>query len=418
MIAEIIAIGDELLIGQVVNTNASWLGEQLSRVGVPVRFMTTVGDNGDDIRAALKLACTRADFVIATGGLGPTHDDITKKVVMDFFEAGPLVQDEKVLAHVRGIFTRRNIPMAPVNEEQALVPRHAKVLWNANGTAPGLLFEKNGTYCAVMPGVPFEMKSITTSGVLPFLRERANGQIIRHRTVRTFGIAESNLSEKLAPISELEQHCKLAFLPSYFGVNLRITVAGQEQNEVERRVKTVEEIILAKTGKYVYGYDDDSLEEVVGRMLKEQKVTLGLAESCTGGLLAHRFTNVSGSSEFFLRGYVTYSNAAKIELLGVPEEIIAQHGAVSEACALAMAAGVKKMSRSDYGVAITGIAGPSGGTPEKPVGTVWIGLASPQRVSAKHFLFANDRIVNKERFAQAGLAMLYRALHEAEYVQE
>ncbi len=418
MTAEIIAIGDELLIGQVVNTNASWLGEQLSRAGVPVRFMTTVGDNGEDILASLKLALTRADFIIATGGLGPTHDDITKKVVMEFFEAGPLVQDEQVLAHVRGIFTRRNIPMSLVNEEQALVPAKARVLWNAHGTAPGLLFEKNGKYCAVMPGVPFEMKSITASGILSFLQKHAGGQIIRHRTVRTFGIAESNLSEKLAPISELEQHCKLAFLPSYFGVNLRITVAGREHDEVERRVKAVEEIILAKAGKYVYGYDDDSLEEVVGRKLREQKVTLALAESCTGGLLAHRLTNVSGSSEYFLCGYITYSNAAKIELLGVPEEIITQHGAVSEPCALAMAAGAKKMSNSDYAVAITGIAGPSGGTPEKPVGTVWIGLASPQRVSAKHFLFANDRIVNKERFAQAALAMLYRALHEAEYMPE
>jgi len=418
MTAEIIAIGDELLIGQVVNTNASWLGEQLSRAGVPVRFMTAVGDDGDDIRACLKLACARAEFIIATGGLGPTHDDITKKVVTDFFEAGPMAQDEKVLAHIRNIFTRRNIPMSPVNEEQALVPRKAKVLWNANGTAPGLLFEKNGRYCAVLPGVPFEMKAITTSELLPFLQERADGQIIRHRTVKTFGIAESNLAEKLAPIAEIERHCKLAFLPSYFGVNLRISVSGRASGEVEQRVAAAEKIILAKAGKYVYGYDDDSLEEVVGRRLKEKGVTLALAESCTGGLLAHRLTNVSGSSEYFLRGYVTYSNTAKIELLGVPEEIIAQHGAVSEPCALAMAAGVKKMSRSDYGVAITGIAGPSGGTAEKPVGTVWIGLATPQRVSAKHFLFMNDRLVNKERFAQAALAMLYRTLQEAEYVPE
>lgn len=418
MIAEIIAIGDELLIGQVVNTNASWLGEQLSRAGVPVRFMTTVGDNGEDIRASLKLACSRADFIIATGGLGPTHDDITKKVVADFFEAGPLVQNEQVLAHVRNIFTRRNIPMAPVNEEQALVPSKAQVLWNAHGTAPGLLFEKNGKYCAVMPGVPFEMKGITTSGVLPLLQKLAGGQIIRHHTIRTFGIAESSLAEKLAPIAEIEQYCKLAFLPSYFGVNLRISVMGSASEEVEQRVAAAEKIILAKAGKYVYGYNDDSLEEVVGRKLKEQKATLALAESCTGGLLAHRITNVSGSSEYFLRGYVTYSNAAKIELLGVPEEVIAQHGAVSEQCALAMAVGVKKKSGSDYAIAITGIAGPSGGTPEKPVGTVWIGLATPQRVSAKHFLFMNDRFVNKERFAQAALAMLYRALHEAEYVPE
>jgi len=418
MIAEIIAIGDELLIGQVVNTNASWLGEQLSRVGVPVRFMTTVGDDGDDIRAALQHALSRADFIIATGGLGPTHDDITKKVVTDFFEAGPLAQDEKVLAHIRNTFTRRNLPMSPVNEEQAVVPRKAKVLWNANGTAPGLLFEKNGKYCAVLPGVPFEMKAITTSALLPFLQARAGGQIIRHRTVKTFGVAESSLAEKLAPIAEIEQHCKLAFLPSYFGVNLRISVTGRASEEVAQHVAAAEKIILAKAGKYVYGYDDDSLEGVVGRRLKEKGATLALAESCTGGLLAHRITNVSGSSEYFLRGYVTYSNPAKIELLDVPQEIIAQHGAVSEPCALAMAAGVKKMSGSDYGVAITGIAGPTGGAPDKPVGTVWIGLASPQRVSAKHFLFLNDRLVNKERFAQAALAMLYRALHEAEYVPE
>ncbi len=418
MTAEIIAIGDELLIGQIVNTNASWLGEQLGRAGVPVRFMTTVGDNGEDIRAALQIALTRADFIIATGGLGPTHDDITKKVVTEFFEAGPLVRDDGVLAHIKNIFTRRNIPMSPVNEEQAMVPRGAKVLWNANGTAPGLLFEKNGKHCAVMPGVPFEMKAITTTELMPFLRERANGQVIRHHTVKTFGIAESSLAEKLAPIAEIEQYCKLAFLPSYFGVNLRISVTGNASEEAERHVAAAEKIILAKAAKYVYGYNDDSLEEVVGRKLKEQNATLALAESCTGGLLAHRLTNISGSSEYFLRGYVTYSNAAKIELLGVPEEIIAQHGAVSEPCALAMAAGAKKMSNSDYAVAITGIAGPSGGTPEKPVGTVWIGLASPQRVSAKHFLFMNDRIVNKERFAQAALAMLYRALHEAEYVPE
>jgi nicotinamide-nucleotide amidase len=308
--------------------------------------------------------------------------------------------------------------MSPVNEEQAMVPRGAKVLWNANGTAPGLLFEKNGKYCAVMPGVPFEMKSMTAAELLPFLQAHADGQIIRHRTIKTFGIAESSLAEKLAPIADIEEYCKLAFLPSYYGVKLRLSVTGRAHDEVKQRIAAAEEIIHAKAGKYVYGYEDDSLEEVVGRKLQERKATLALAESCTGGLLAHRLTNVSGSSEYFLRGYVTYSNAAKIELLGVPEEIITQHGAVSEACALAMAAGAKKMSSSDYAVAITGIAGPSGGTPEKPVGTVWIALAGPQRVSAKHFLFMNDRLVNKERFAQAALAMLYRALQEAEYVPE
>ncbi len=410
MIAEIITIGDELLIGQIVNTNAAWLGEQLSGAGVPVRFMTTVGDDAEHIRACLRVAMARAEVIIATGGLGPTHDDVTKKVVADFFEAGPMQPDLKVLTHVREIFQRRNMTMARVNEEQALVPVAAQVLWNEMGTAPGLLFEKDGKYCAVLPGVPVEMKNIVQESLLPFLRPYAGGTVIRHRTIKTYGIAESTLAEKLSPIAEIERYGKLASLPGYHGVNLRVSATGPNSEEVQRLLAEAERLILARAGKYVYGFDEETMEAVIGRKLRERRETLGVAESCTGGLIANRLTNVSGSSDYFSRGYVTYSNEAKIDLLGVPREIIAQHGAVSEACARAMAEGARKKSGATYGLATTGIAGPTGGTPEKPVGLVWVALATPDAVLAKHIIFTHDRLVNKERFSQLAFGMLYQAL--------
>ncbi len=410
MIAEVIAIGDELLIGQVTNTNAAWLGEQLSHAGVAVKFMTTVGDEHEHIRECLRLAVQRADVIITTGGLGPTHDDITKKVVADFFEAGPMQSDPKVLAHVQELFKRRNLFMTRNNQEQALVPARAKVLWNDMGTAPGLLFERDGKYCAVLPGIPAEMKNIMQESVLPFLRARAGGTVIRHRTIKTYGVAESALAEKLAPIAEIERFGKLASLPSFHGVNLRLSVTGPSAEEVQERLEAAEKIILARAGKYVYGFDQETIEEIIGRKLRERQETLAVAESCTGGLVAHRLTNISGSSDYFMRGYVSYSNAAKIELLGVPPEIIENHGAVSEACAQAMAKGVRQKSGTTYGLATTGIAGPTGGTPEKPVGLVWTALATPEAVIAKHLIFTNDRLINKERFSQLALGTLHQVL--------
>jgi len=411
MIAEIIAIGDELLIGQVVNSNAAWLGEHLSGAGVAVKFMTTVGDDREHIQASLQIAVQRADVIIATGGLGPTHDDVTKKVVADFFEAGALRLDQRVLAHMQQIFQRRNLAMARNNEEQALVPERAQVLWNEIGTAPGLLFEKNGKYCAVLPGIPAEMKNIMQSSVLPFLRARAGGTIIRHRTVKTYGIAESTLAEKLAPISEIEQYGKLASLPSYHGVNLRISAQGEDAATVEQHIASAERLILSRAGKYVYGFDAETLEEIIGAKLRARGATLAVAESCTGGLIAHRLTNIAGSSDYFMRGYVTYSNDAKVALLGVPAEIIASHGAVSEACACAMAMGARANGGTTYGLATTGIAGPSGGTPEKPVGLVWVALATAETVLAKRVVFGGERLINKERFSQFALGMLYQALN-------
>ena len=410
MTAEIISIGDELLIGQIVNTNASWMSRQLNLANVQVKHVSVVGDDRDDIRRSLDLALSRADVVLLTGGLGPTHDDITKKVVAEYFDSAEMVLDEKVLAHVKGFFQRRNLHMASVNEGQALVPKKATVLWNDYGTAPGLSFEHAGRYCAILPGVPAEMQHLMSERVLPFLKKKTPNLAIRHRTIRTVGVGESALFEKLAPIAELEQFGKIAFLPHFSAVDVRISVYENDAAAAERRIHAAEEYILARVGQSVYGFDEETLESVIGRLLIAKQATLAVAESCTGGLVAHRLTNVSGSSQYFDRGLVTYSNAAKIQLLGVPEEIIQQHGAVSEECAKAMAAGVRRHSGTTYGVATTGIAGPTGGTDEKPVGLVWVGVATPDRVIAHKFLFTKDRLINKERFSQMALNLLFREL--------
>ena len=412
MIAEVIAIGDELLIGQIVNSNAAWLGEQLSMLGIPMRYATTVGDQHDDIKRCLELAWSRADIILLTGGLGPTHDDITKKVVAEFFGSSEIATDERVLQHVKDLFAKRGMVMSPLNLAQAQVPAGAKVLWNEFGTAPGLLFEKDHKYCAVMPGVPAEMKGIFTGPLLPLLRERAGNNIIRHRTIRTFGIAESALAEILSPVSDLERFGKIAFLPSYTGVSVRISVTSCTSAQADDAIRQAESLIKAKAGKYIYGYDNETLEEVIGAKLRAKQATLAVAESCTGGLIANRLTNISGSSEYFERGFVTYSNAAKIALLRVPEQVIAEHGAVSEACARAMASGVREVSGATYGLATTGIAGPTGGTAEKPVGLVWAAVASPQRIGAKSIVFSTDRLINKERFSSFALSLLYRALQQ------
>jgi nicotinamide-nucleotide amidase len=408
MIAEIISIGDELLIGQIVNTNAAWMSRQLNLANIRVRHVSAVGDDAEDIRRSLDLAFSRADVVLLTGGLGSTHDDITKKAVAEHFDSAEMVMDEKVLAHIRALFQRRNLRPNQAIEEQALVPRKATVLWNDYGIAPGLLFERSGRYCAIMPGVPAEMQHIMSERVLPFLKNKNKNATIRHRTIRTVGVGESVLFEKLSPITELEKFGKIAFLPNYSAVDVRVSVYETGATAAEQRIRAAEEYILARVGKNVYGFDDDTLEAVIGKLLIEKKATLAVAESCTGGLIAHRITNVSGSSQYFDRGVVTYSNAAKTQILGVPEEILQQHGAVSEECAKAMAAGVRRISATTYGLATTGIAGPTGGTDEKPVGLVWIGIATPERVFAQKFLFVKDRLVNKERFSQMALNLLFK----------
>ncbi len=409
MKAEIITIGDELLIGQVINTNQAYIAEKLNGVGVDIVRMTTVGDDEEAILSAFNDAWQRHRVVIVTGGLGPTHDDITKKAVCEFFDSD-LVANDDVRRQVQFLLQKRNIKWTPGHEEQTLVPRKSKVIPNPVGTAPGMLFEQNDKYFIVLPGVPYEMKEIIDQSVVPFLSTRVTGSVIRHLTLRTSGIAESALARQLGDIDALLGGAKLAFLPSPTGVRMRISVHGQDVPSVERKVKEVEERIRDKVQKYIYGIGEEELEDALGRLLTDHNLTIAVAESCTGGLIADKITNVSGSSSYFERGAVVYSNQSKIEFLGVSEELIKAHGAVSKEVAEAMAAGIRRVAHTDIGLSTTGIAGPTGGTPEKPVGLVWIGYADKDVALALKFNFGDNRMRTKERAAQAALELVRRRI--------
>lgn len=406
--AAIITIGDEVLIGQVVNTNASFLGQRLSEIGIEVLRTVVVGDNYDEIMRAFKEYSSQFDAVLVTGGLGPTHDDITKKVVADFFVAN-LVIDDSVLENVKERLARRNIPLKQVNRDQALVPEGCTVLMNHWGTAPGMLFEKEGKFFAVMPGVPHEMRNLMIEYLIPRLKTKVVGQVIRHRVLKTTGIAESSLYELLGNLDDiLGGKAKLAFLPSQFGVRLRITVKAESEEEADSIASEIEAKIRDKAEKFIYSEGEVELEETVGKLLKEKGITIALAESCTGGFISHRLTNISGSTAYFERGVVTYSNQAKVDLLHVPAELIARAGAVSEEVAQAMAEGVRYISKTDIGVSVTGIAGPTGGTEEKPVGLVYIGLSDAGGTIVKRHNFPDERVRFKDRTSQAALELVRR----------
>jgi len=409
MKAEILSIGDELLIGQVVNTNASYIGQKLTALGFDVKWITTVGDDQEELRKVLDAAFQRADVIIATGGLGPTHDDVTTKAVAEFFGAR-LVLKPEILDRIGRVFERRGLEMPKVNEAQAYVPDNAQLIDNRVGTAPGLMFERQGKYLFVLPGVPQEMKAMMEETVLPFLKSKGAGQAILMTTLRTVGLPESMLYEKIGDIAALEQLVSVAFLPTRGGVDVRLTARGADEEECRQRLEEAENRIRKRAGEYIYATGDEGLEQVVAHLLFEKKLTLAVAESCTGGLLAHRLTNIPGSSEYFERGIIAYSNRAKRELLGVPAEVIDTHGAVSAESAVAMAEGVRRVAETHIGISITGIAGPTGGTPEKPVGLVYIGYADAATRFAQKHIFTTERLLNKERSAQAALEILRRRL--------
>ncbi len=412
MNAEVLSIGDELLIGQVVNTNQAYIAEKLNSVGIPVTRMSTVGDNAGEILAALQSAWERSDIVTLTGGLGPTHDDITRGVVCQFFNTG-LVKDDAALENIKRLFQIRGLPITRVNEDQAMVPRGCTVIQNAHGTAHGYYFERQGKIMIVMPGVPYEMTAMMDGFVLSRLSASANGQIIRHRTIKTTGIPESTISELIGDVSLLfppNQGISLAYLPSPLGVRLRISVRTQSQDQASRLIAEIEEKIRAKAQKYIYAVDQEDLEDVVGKILTEKGLTIAVAESCTGGHIADRLTNVPGSSAYFERGFVAYSNASKSAELGVSESLIKKHGAVSREVAEAMAAAARTVAKTAIGLSTTGIAGPTGGTPEKPVGLVWIGYSDQKQTIALRFHYQAPRQRFKERAAQAALELLRRKL--------
>ncbi|MCW9065843.1 MAG: competence/damage-inducible protein A [Ignavibacteriaceae bacterium] len=411
MKAYIITIGDEILLGNTLNTNAAYIGNQLFEVNIPVIKTSVVGDDNPTILNELKVASETADLILITGGLGPTHDDVTRKSIVDFFNS-ELIENKEVLEDIQKLFEKRKRKVTDVNVDQAKVPKIAEVIRNQLGTAPGLWIEVDQKIHVVMPGVPYEMEAMMEFTVIPKLKEKfGDGQkILKKKILMTTGIPESTLYERLGNIDELLEGAKLAFLPNQFGVKLRLSVEGEDEKELHNKLLEVEQRIRAKAGRFIYGIGDDQLEVVIGKILLERELKIATAESCTGGLLGNMLTNVSGSSKYFERGVICYSNAAKVEILKVNEDTLAEHGAVSMEVAMQMAEGVKSTSGSDIGLATTGIMGPTGATADKPVGLVYIGYCDEKVCTAKKIQFGDDRLLNKQRTAQAALDFVRRQL--------
>jgi nicotinamide-nucleotide amidase len=409
MNAVILTIGDEILIGQVVNTNAAFIGAKLAAAGIRVLRTSTVGDDRAGIDRELREAHAAADVVIVTGGLGPTHDDVTKRCMAEFFGV-PLVHDPGQRQRISSLLESRGIAWNDAAEEQTMVPAGASLLPNRFGTAAGMALERSGRIVVALPGVPYEMEQIMADSVIPLLSARLTGTVTVHRTIRTAGIPESALSLKLGVPASLPPGLKLAFLPSLSGVRLRLDAAGATRDEASRLIAEAEAMIRERAGRYVYGVEDDELEDIVGRLLAQRGLTIACAESCTGGAIGRKLTRVPGSSGWFLGSVVAYHNLLKERLIGVDPSIIAAFGAVSKETALAMAGCIRTVTGAGVGVSATGIAGPSGGTAEKPVGTVWIGYADADgSVALKHtFGEGRERVV--ERAAVASLDLVRRKL--------
>ncbi|MBU2554893.1 MAG: competence/damage-inducible protein A [Bacteroidetes bacterium] len=406
LFAEIISVGDELLIGQVVNTNASWMAAELNKNGIHVVQVSAIGDNGDRIKSALDEAFKRADIVLLTGGLGPTKDDITKNVLAAYFNS-EMVFHEPTYEHIKVLFRLRNYQVTEVNRMQALIPERCIPLKNNHGTAPGMWFELGEKVAVSMPGVPFEMQALMLDEVLPRLNEKFLRSAIYHKTIMTHGLGESALAER---ISEWENNLpatiKLAYLPQPGIVRLRLSSSGEDMARVTKAINEQCERLHSFIPDLIFGYDDVSMEEVIGDYLKRLGKKLSVAESCTGGYVSHLITAIPGSSAYFNGSVVSYSNQSKARLLGVSEDLIEECGAVSQKVVEAMAAGALMRFDADYALSISGIAGPDGGTVEKPVGTVWIGLATPTGVTSKLFLFGEHRGRNIRRAALTALNLL------------
>lgn len=409
MNAYIISIGDELLLGQTVNTNASFIGEKLSNLNLDVTKISIIGDNITEIKDEFKTAWNISEVVIVTGGLGPTHDDVTRNCVVEFFNT-KLTFSEDVLSDIKAIFTKWGREVTDVNKDQANVPEIAKVIRNEKGTAPGYWIEKDEKIFLVMPGVPYEMEGMMNSFVIPKFQKMTKEKIgsVKRLVLNTTGIPESHLFEKLGDLNKILGEAKLAFLPNQYGVKLRITVKGDDGETVTNKLVEVEQKIRAKAGRFIFGKNGETLENVVGKLLEERELTISVAESCTGGSLANHLTNVSGSSKYFDRGVVSYSNASKVEILKVDEDVLIEQGAVSMEVAMQMADGVRSTSGTDIGVSTTGIMGPTGATTDKPVGLVYIGYCDEKVCTARKVIFGGDRLLNKQRTVQAALDLVRR----------
>lgn len=392
--AEIIAIGDELLYGQIMDTNSHWISQELDAVGVRVVRKTTVGDNRTDILTAFEEASKRADLILITGGLGPTQDDLTKPLLAEYFGC-EIVEVPEAVAAVSAYFTRRGREMTLLNTLQGHLPTCCTYVPNEVGTAPGMWFEQKGCYWMSMPGVPHEMKKLVKDFVLPKLPQVFELPVIYHKLIKTAGIGESWLADLIKDWENaLPAHIRLAYLPSLGHVKLRLTAFGTNKEQLQQEVAAQIQVLLPQIEKYVYGYDEETLETAFGKLLKNAGKTIALAESCSGGYVSHLITTVPGSSAYFLGAVVPYHNAFKERILGVKSETLSSHGAVSEATVAEMAEGVRQLFNADYGLASSGIAGPDGGSADKPVGTVWIGCAGPEGVETRKLQLTQDRMLN------------------------
>lgn len=406
MLAEIITIGDEILIGQIVDTNSAWMAKELNLIGIKVKQVTSVSDDAAHITEALKQAMQRVDVILITGGLGPTKDDITKLTLAKYFNMG-MRRDQPTLDHVTSFFTRLNRPMIEMNRQQADVPDGCEVIQNKNGTAPCMWFEQEGKIIVSMPGVPFEMMYLMTEDILPRLKEAFNLPAIIHQTILTAGLGESFLAAEIEDIEDsLPPHIKLAYLPKLGQVRLRLSGSGTDNGALRAEIAVYVRQLVNRISKYVVVEDDLALEQALLNLMEEKGLSLSTAESCTGGYIAHLITQHPGCSSVYLGGAVTYSNTLKTSVLGVLPETLEKYGAVSEETVKEMAAGAVENFKSDYAIAVSGIAGPDGGTADKPVGTVWIGVASKDKVTARCFSFGSRRTQNIERAAIAALTLV------------
>lgn len=415
-VVEIITIGDEILIGQIVDTNSAFIGRLLNLNGMSVKRISSISDNREDIINALDEAQNRADIILLTGGLGPTKDDITKKTLCEYFNT-TMHFDELVYQDVVAIFATYNKKVTAINRKQAEVPQICEVIRNYNGTAPGMWFDVNGKIIVSMPGVPYEMEAMIKNQVIPKIKSRFSLPAIFHKTVLTQGIGESSLAELIADWEEslLALNIKLAYLPSAGAVRLRLSVTGADENKLRLAVNSKIDELQKIIPEYIYGYEifgeeSQTLQQVVGELLNNNKKTVSLAESCTGGFISSLITSVSGSSAYYKGSIICYSYEIKIVELNVSQQLLNEHGAVSQPVVEQMAKGIREKYKTDYAIAVSGIAGPNGGTIDKPVGTVWIALATPNKIIAEKFLFGNNRQRNIQKSALAALNMLKKEI--------
>ena len=411
MLAEIITIGDEILIGQIVDTNSAWMAKSLNAIGIKVKQITSVSDDAEHIIEAITQAEKRAKIILITGGLGPTKDDITKFTLARYFNMG-MRRDQATLDHVTEIFRKYKRPMIDVNIRQADVPDGCEVIQNKNGTAPCMWFDRGDHVIVSMPGVPFEMMYLMDEEILPRLKKSFDLPFIYHKTILTANIGESFLAQEIAAIEDnLPAGIKLAYLPKLGQVRLRLSASGTDEEKLKLEVDHWSKQIVAQIKPFVVVEDDIALEKAVLDIMKDRQLTLSTAESCTGGYIAHLITQHAGCSAVYEGGAVTYSYELKQSVLGVSEETLNQFGAVSEQTVKEMALGAIAHFKTDYSVAVSGIAGPDGGTEDKPVGTVWIAVATKNGVVAKLHTFGNKRIQNIERSAIAALTMILNQLN-------